>query len=140
MYDLTNFTKEEKDACLPTIDYLVYCTNIARTEGVLALEDVVQNHENYFLKFLIQLVVDGTDPANVESMANTLLNSEKHTGRALLERILITKGIFSIQTGEILRVAEAKLLCCLGEDYLKERGHGKPNYKPQILQNNKTLV
>lgn len=122
MFSYADCTKEERDACLPIIDDLLECTRIARTQGVLVLEDYAWNHKNYFLRFLLMMVVDGTDPALVKGIAETLISSENRTGRALLERILITEGVLSIQAGEIPQILEAKLLCYLGESYLQARG------------------
>jgi hypothetical protein len=112
------------------------CLNIARKEGVLALEELVHENDNYFFKAIMMLVVDGTDPELVKEIAEILMNSENHTGSALLERILITVGVLSVQAGENPRIAEVKLFSYLGEAYLKERGHGTNAivHEPAILK------
>ncbi|MCL2386919.1 MAG: hypothetical protein FWC89_05125 [Defluviitaleaceae bacterium] len=120
---LSNFTKADRDASLPIIDKLLECAQIARQKGVLALEDNTKQQENEFLIFALMLVVDGVDPALIKGILETLISTENHTGIELLERILITEGVLSVQAGESPRLLEMKLLCFLGEDYLKQRGH-----------------
>jgi len=133
MSDLHIFTKEEKDACLPIIDYLIYCSNVVRSEGILALENRFETHKNFFLRLLLQQITDGVYPELVKSMATTLIDAENHVGTALLERRIIADGVTMIQAGENPRIIEIKLLCHLGEDYLLERGIANPSYKPPLI-------
>lgn len=59
---------------------IVGMANIARKEGLLALEESGQKSENEFLKKGIMLVVDGTDPELVRNVMETELNfiEERH--------------------------------------------------------------
>lgn len=59
---------------------IVSMANIARKEGLLALEESAQKSENDFLKKGIMLVVDGTDPELVRNVMETELNfiEERH--------------------------------------------------------------
>lgn len=118
-YPYSSFTKKEKDACFSIIEDLVECANIARKEGVLALEDYAWNHENYFLRMALSLVVDGTDPALVENILKTVIGSEEHKGSALLERVIISAGMLCVQQGMNPYTMKYKLYGYLGEDYLK---------------------
>jgi hypothetical protein len=129
MINLSNFTKEERDECLPIIDILIKYANIARKEGVLVLEDFTMKQNNDFLTFATMHIVDGTDPDLVKGMLETLINAENYTGSALLERALITEGVLSVQAGEHPHLLETKLLCMLGEGHLRQRGHF-PVYDP----------
>ncbi len=63
------------------INMLVTFSEKARREGLLALEDDVEEVKDDFLKKGIQLVVDGTDPELVRIIMNTELNKidERHT-------------------------------------------------------------
>lgn len=130
MYALASFSKAEKDAMLPVIDIIMKCAETARREGVLALEECAQTQGNDFLAFAVALVVDGTDPMFVKALLETLISADGHTGSALLERIIITEGVLSIQAGDNPLLIETKLLACLGEDYLRERGFF-PSFKAQ---------
>lgn len=52
---------------------IIELANLARKEGLLALEEAVQSLENQFLKKGIMLIVDGTDPELVRSIMETEL-------------------------------------------------------------------
>ena len=126
MYILSNFTNADRDACLPIIDLLLDYANLARMEGILALEDYVHKHDNDFLTFVTMMVVDGTDPALVRAIIENLINSSGYTGGALLERILISEGVLAVQAGENPHIIELKLFSMFGEDYLKKQGRFPP--------------
>lgn len=55
------------------IDSLVAFAERARREGLLALENDIQNSDNQFLKKGLQLIVDGTDPDLIRSILETEL-------------------------------------------------------------------
>ena len=59
---------------------LVAFSEKARREGLLALEDDLEEVEDDFLRKGIQLVVDGTDPEIIKTVLNTELNKiqERH--------------------------------------------------------------
>lgn len=57
------------------IDNILNLSNIARKEGLLALEDAAGNIEDDFLKKGVMLVVDGTDPELVRSIMETELTA-----------------------------------------------------------------
>jgi chemotaxis protein MotA len=67
------FNKEQDPA--EVINMLVTFSEKARREGLLALEDDVEEVKDAFLKKGIQLVVDGTDPELVRSILMTDLNN-----------------------------------------------------------------
>ncbi len=55
------------------IDSIIKLANLARKEGLLALEEAVAEIEDVFLKKGIGLIVDGTDPELVRSILDTEL-------------------------------------------------------------------
>ncbi len=59
------------------ISEIITLANLARKEGLLALEEAVQNMENQFLKKGIMLIVDGTDPDLVRSIMETELSYQE---------------------------------------------------------------
>ena len=72
------------------IEQLTSLANVARREGLLALEEAGQKAEDTFLKKGIMLIVDGTDPELVRNILETELNfvEERHSdGRSLFEMI-----------------------------------------------------
>jgi chemotaxis protein MotA len=64
------------------ITQLVTYSEKARREGLLALEDDLEDLEDEFLRKGIQLVVDGTDPEIIRNILYTELNKieERHDG------------------------------------------------------------
>lgn len=54
---------------------IVKLSNVARKEGLLALEEMANNLEDEFLKKGIMLIVDGTDPELVRNIMETELSS-----------------------------------------------------------------
>ena len=54
---------------------IVNLSNVARKEGLLALEEMANNLEDEFLKKGIMLIVDGTDPELVRNIMETELSS-----------------------------------------------------------------
>lgn len=57
-----------------TIKNIIALSNVARKEGLLALEETANGIEDDFLKKGILLIVDGTDPELVRSILETELN------------------------------------------------------------------
>lgn len=57
-----------------TIKNIIALSNVARKEGLLALEETANGIEDEFLKKGILLIVDGTDPELVRSILETELN------------------------------------------------------------------
>lgn len=56
------------------IQQVIDLSNVARKEGLLALEEAANNIEDEFLKKGVLLIVDGTDPELVRSILETELN------------------------------------------------------------------
>ncbi len=63
------------------IDLIIGIANIARREGLLALEEQVQSMEDPFLKKGIMLIVDGSDPELIRDILETELDfmSARHS-------------------------------------------------------------
>lgn len=55
------------------VEMVINIANIARREGILALEDTISNEEDNFLKKGIMLIIDGSDPELVRSIMETEL-------------------------------------------------------------------
>ncbi|MBN1257347.1 MAG: motility protein A [Planctomycetes bacterium] len=72
------------------IKRMVEFAEVARRDGILALENVTENVEDEFLVKGIQLAVDGTDPELIENIMMTELETmeERHgKGKALYEKL-----------------------------------------------------
>ncbi len=84
----TVFAKSPSATAL--IDDLVRYAEVARRDGILALESVASEATDTFLISGIQMAVDGTDPALVEQMLASELDAlaERHqNGKALLDTL-----------------------------------------------------
>ncbi|ACB84985.1 flagellar motor protein [Natranaerobius thermophilus] len=77
-----------------TINLLVNLAEKARREGLLALEDDVEEMDDDFLKKGVQLVVDGTDPELVRSILETELSFQEERHK-IGQNIFRTMGTFS---------------------------------------------
>jgi len=72
----------------PVIGQLVECAEIARRDGVLALEGKTQDIEDPFLLLGIQMAVDGTDAELMEKILRSEIEAvaQRHkTGKSLME-------------------------------------------------------
>jgi chemotaxis protein MotA len=67
---LKNLPSNEEE----TIKTIIDLSNVARKEGLLALEEAANGIEDEFLKKGVLLIVDGTDPELVRSILETELN------------------------------------------------------------------
>lgn len=70
------------------ITRIIELANVARKEGLLALEEAAENIEDEFLRKGIMLIVDGTDPELVRSILETELSflEERHNeGQGIFE-------------------------------------------------------
>lgn len=98
----------------PVIDVLVGLSEKARREGLLALEDDLDNLEDPLLKFGLLLVVDGTDPEIISAaLVNCLAAVEPDR---LLSAVVIIEGVLAIQEGVNPRTMRALLGAYLGAD------------------------
>ncbi len=67
----TNAFKKKDIDLNKDIDLIISIANIARREGLLALEDAMEDIETPFLRKGIMLIVDGADPELVKSILQT---------------------------------------------------------------------
>lgn len=69
-----NAIKTKKTNDVQTISNIIDLSNIARKEGLLALEEAANNLEDEFMKKGVLLIVDGTDPELVRAIMETELS------------------------------------------------------------------
>ncbi len=124
-----SFTDSEKDLCIPIIRGLIELADLSRRKGILALEMEMHQEQSVFLKTAIGLIVDGTDPVKVKQILQTLILSGNYSGSQLLERLLMTEGVLSMQRGDNPRIMAIQLLAMLGEEYLTQLDETKPEDK-----------
>lgn len=81
------------------LEDIMNLANIARKEGLLALEEAGEKAEDIFLKKGIMLIVDGTDPELVRNVLETELNflEERHEeGQKVLETMAAFSPAFGM--------------------------------------------
>ena len=113
-------TYEEKKPLLKIIEQMIGLANIARKEGILALEEQIEKLDDRLLKTGLGLIVDGTDPRLVRDLMNVKITTSFKTGSELLSQIIITAGVLSVQAGENPRLMETKLLAFLGGEFTNQ--------------------
>jgi chemotaxis protein MotA len=70
------------------IDEIIRMANVARRDGLLALENLLDEMENPFMKNGVMLIMDGTDPETIKSVLETEINfmEERHAdGKKIFE-------------------------------------------------------
>ena len=89
---------------------VVQLSEIARAEGLLALEEVVDDKAQVddLLRYGLQLAVDGTDPDIIEEMLTT-------QARTLVQNLetrcqMIVAGVRAIQNDENPRIVNHRLM------------------------------
>jgi len=108
--------EKEKQGALDIISALVEASEKARREGLLALEDDIEEYRHPLLRLGMSLVVDGTDPKIIREILEARILSENRRGGEFLEQILIYQGCLSIQAGDNPRVLTTRLFAFLGEE------------------------
>lgn len=71
---VSNITKPKKADSTEAITKIIELANLARKEGLLALEDAASSMDDAFLQKGVMLVVDGTDPDLVRNILETELS------------------------------------------------------------------
>ncbi len=95
------------------IDQLVYFSQLSRREGILALEDKLVNVKYPFLKKMIQISIDGSDPQTLEHIFRTEIGfiTDRHNTHinlfAKFAGYSPTMGIIGTVMGLILTFAGA---------------------------------
>jgi flagellar motor component MotA len=82
----------------------MYCSEKARREGLLALDEFLESNEDKLYKKCvfevgIRLVVDGVDRSIVEKILTNIINLETDSDKKLLKNIE-KEAVLSIQAGD----------------------------------------
>lgn len=117
--DSTNH--QEKESMLwEAVKRMVELSNLARLEGLLALEEAVKDipleSREEELRQLIVLLVDGTEPAIIEGIGLSRYYAHLYTDYEALRYFIYLEGALSIQAGDSPRVLEEKLKVMLPKD------------------------
>ncbi len=96
-------SREDQESLVPTVKELRDLGEIAFKKGLLALEGELQQIKDPFLKLGIQLIVDKTEPENVQDILDSDIYYNESNGRELLKKIILREGLLRIQAGDNAR-------------------------------------
>ena len=105
---------------------IIRLSNIARTEGLLSLEEAVldENMPEIILKEelvkMVLLVVDGTDPEIVMDISMKRYFANNYTGLKGLSFLVLVCGALDIQAGDNPRIVESDIRSCMPEEVNQE--------------------
>jgi len=101
------------------VDKICELSVVVRNYGLLALEDGVSDIDNIYnskyLKAMLAMVVDGTDPVIIEEISTAKYFSADLSGYEALHYLTMMFGTIAIQEGENPKIIEEKLLSMLPE-------------------------
>jgi flagellar motor component MotA len=112
-----DFTDTEKEECLPVIQKILGLSALARSSGILELEEKMEEEQDFFLKTALQMALDAVYPEVIENTLKDTINKDKSAGTQLLQRLIITQGILSIVNGEPTHRVAMQLTSLLGDSY-----------------------
>ncbi len=113
-------TNNEKKECLEVINNILVFSSIQRKYGLLQLQSEVEKFNSNFMRKALELVVQGVEANYIRTILQNYIIVGDYKGKALLERILITEGVLSIQAGENPLLIREKLSSYFGEDFIPE--------------------
>jgi flagellar motor component MotA len=109
-------TDEDYSELRGIIETLTGLAAIARREGLLALEECIDEIEEPLLKLGILLMAEGNEASLVENCLLTALHAGEYKGVELVKRLIIVSGVMSIHEGENPSTLETLLSTYLGEE------------------------
>ncbi len=96
-------SREDQESLVPMVKQLRDLGEIAFKRGLLALEGELPQINDSFLKLGLQLIVDKTEPDNVQDILDADIYYNESNGRELLKKIIIREGLLRIQAGDNAR-------------------------------------
>lgn len=132
--------KVDQSQLADAVSSIMELFNVARNKGLFALEEAVENVSSDFLKKLIMLVVDGTDPtAVVEIATNEYWMNALEGTQAMMDYIYL-RGMLGIQSGENSRTLEEILLSLMPLEEQKEDKSRRNGAKRQFAMMSRTEI
>jgi|GEM_PF-2197096 len=108
--------KFTQDDCNELLNRMLAFSEIARREGLLSFESLMEDEKNIFIKTGFTLVSDGIDFDIVRIIVEHLLDMGKREGYDLTARKIILQGIVSVHQGDNPSVVKSKIYDVIGED------------------------
>lgn len=90
---------DEKRELFPLVDFILEMSAQAHKDGILVIERLLSEMKPPLLRDGMQLAVDGTDPEIIGWKLYYGTLADGATGKALLEKLLVSEGVLGIQQG-----------------------------------------
>ena len=119
----------EKKQYLPLMKEIYDFAVTARREGLLAIEDRLQELFYPLLKTALQLIVDGTDGKEVTDIVQRIILVSNETPDKIYEGCIILAGALAIQEGDNPRIVRDKMQSFLDNIELPEYDNPKSEKK-----------
>ncbi len=124
LFERARATEEEKEGLLPVVRALAELAATSIRDGLLALDNRLDESEP-FTAAALHRIIDGVEPRMLEQDLRGSLASVTLSGRALLEKMLVSEAMMGIAAGISPPVLEMKLRSMLGERiYFAEKLQG----------------
>ena len=116
---------DRKNEIFEAIDLILTTSNLARKEGLLALEefangDSLQDGVKSFFRDIILLIVDGTAPDLLDTIVSMRYQANGFTDYDALQILMFWWGALSIQAGENPIIIETGLCAMLPDKVAEE--------------------
>lgn len=122
--NVDNISNHQQNQVIDAAKTIMKLADLARKEGLLALEDMIDTITSDYLKQLIILVVDGTFPEIIIEIATNIYWTNASDGVNSMVDYIYLRGMLSIQNGENLRVLDKLLMSLmpskLSQEYLSQ--------------------
>lgn len=112
-------TDKHQNEIVDAAKNIMILANLARKEGLLALESIAQTISSNFLKQLIILVVDGTYPEIIIEIATNIYWTKTPSGTNAMINYIYLRGMLGIQNGINPRSLEEILLSLMPSEQQK---------------------
>jgi hypothetical protein len=121
----------EKEECLELVEKIIKYSILFKEDGLNALAIEMKTIDDSFLNLGIELLIEETDPFEVQSILTRHILAGDYHGKEFLQKMIILEGLYSIQIGLSNLILVEVLLSLFGEDYISE--NKADNYSEKLL-------
>lgn len=114
------FTDEDRREALESAGAIIELALLARTSGVLFLDNRIEIYKDTLLKKGLRMAVDMVHADNIKEILQNYIIAGDYRGGALLRRIIIMEGIICLVNGEHPKLVYEILASRFGEDFFLE--------------------
>lgn len=94
---------EDQESLVPLVLQLKKLSELVSKQGILALENELNQIKDPFLNLGAQLIIDKIEPKNIKDILDSDIYYNQSNGRELLKKIIIREGLLRIQAGDSSR-------------------------------------